>query len=38
VYIDVFCCSDDFNPEECSRRILSVFGASDGTWQVVRRR
>lgn len=38
VYIDVFCCSHDFNPEECSRRILSVFGASDGTWQVVRRR
>lgn len=38
VYIDVFCCSDDFNPEECSRSILNIFGASDGTWQVVRRR
>lgn len=38
VYIDVFCCSQDFDPEECSRTILSIFGASGGTWQVVRRR
>lgn len=38
VYIDVFCCSKDFNPEECSRTILSIFGATEGKWQVVQRR
>jgi S-adenosylmethionine decarboxylase proenzyme len=38
VYIDVFCCSHSFDPEECSRVILNIFGASDGRWQVVQRR
>jgi S-adenosylmethionine decarboxylase len=37
VYIDVFCCSHDFDPEKCSRIISRVFGASGGSWQVVMR-
>jgi len=37
VYIDVFCCSPSFDPEQCSRIILKHFGASNGSWQVVYR-
>lgn len=37
VYIDVFCCSADFDPELCARVILKHFGASHASWQVVSR-
>lgn len=38
VYIDVFCCSASFDPEACGRSIVSIFGASEGRWQVAHRR
>lgn len=34
VYIDVFCCSKDFNPDECARHIEKYFNGR-GEWQVV---
>jgi len=37
VYIDVFCCAPDFDPELCARIILKQFGASHASWQVVLR-
>ena len=37
IYIDVFCCSEDFDPEMCSVIIEEEFAALHGTWEVVRR-
>ncbi len=37
IYIDVFCCSPDFNPEFCSKIIEEEFSALSGSWTVVSR-
>lgn len=37
VYIDVFCCSPNFDPEFCSCVIEEEFAALNGTWEVVKR-
>ena len=37
VYIDVFCCATEFNPEYCADVIEEEFAALKGTWQVVAR-
>jgi S-adenosylmethionine decarboxylase proenzyme len=37
VYIDVFCCSPNFDPEFCARIIEQEFCADDGVWKVVKR-
>jgi S-adenosylmethionine decarboxylase len=36
VYIDVFCCATNFDPDECACVIEREFGGR-GTWQVVTR-
>lgn len=38
VYIDVFCCAEDFDPTRCSEIIQREFRATSSTWQVVQRR
>jgi S-adenosylmethionine decarboxylase len=37
IYIDVFCCSPNFDPEFCASVIEEEFAALRGTWQVVGR-
>ncbi len=37
IYLDVFCCSDNFNPELCSMIIEEEFAALKGSWEVVER-
>jgi S-adenosylmethionine decarboxylase len=37
IYIDVFCCSPNFNPKLCSDIIEKEFSAPRGTWDVVSR-
>jgi S-adenosylmethionine decarboxylase len=37
IYLDVFCCSDRFDPELCSRVIEEEFAALRGSWNVVGR-
>ena len=37
IYIDVFCCSPNFDPESTSLIIEEEFAALKGTWQVVGR-
>jgi S-adenosylmethionine decarboxylase len=37
IYIDVFCCCPNFDPELTSRIILQEFSASHGSWNVVER-
>jgi S-adenosylmethionine decarboxylase proenzyme len=37
VYVDVFCCSKDFNPEMTSFIIEEEFAALKGTWNVIKR-
>jgi S-adenosylmethionine decarboxylase len=37
VYVDVFCCSPNFNPEMTSFIIEEEFAALKGTWHVVAR-
>jgi S-adenosylmethionine decarboxylase len=37
VYIDVFCCSPNFDPELCSWIIEEEFAALRGKWEVTRR-
>ena len=37
IYIDVFCCSPNFDPELCSKIIEEEFVALRGTWEVVAR-
>jgi S-adenosylmethionine decarboxylase proenzyme len=38
VYLDIFCCSETFDPEKAGRIILRVFQATGAEWQVVLRR
>lgn len=35
LYLDIFCCSETFDPEHAGRVILRVFNASNAEWQVV---
>jgi len=35
LYLDIFCCSETFDPPEVGRSILRLFGATDAEWQVV---
>ena len=35
VYLDIFCCSDAFDPEKAGRVILRVLEATSADWQVV---
>lgn len=37
VYIDVFCCAKDFDPDACSVVIEREFGSTSGTWQIIQR-
>ena len=37
VYIDVFCCSAEFNPEFCSKIIEKEFSALTSSWKVISR-
>lgn len=37
VYIDVFCCSPNFDPGFCATVIEEEFSAYDSVWQVVKR-
>jgi len=36
VYLDVFCCADDFDPKNCAEIIERIFGGKL-SWQVVLR-
>lgn len=38
LYLDIFCCSETFDPEKAGRIILRVFDASAAEWQVVLRK
>jgi S-adenosylmethionine decarboxylase proenzyme len=38
VFIDVFCCSETFDPDGCMRSIERAFGARHGAWEIVERR
>lgn len=37
LYLDIFCCSDHFDPEKAGQIILSEFNGTDAEWQVVNR-
>lgn len=37
IYLDVFCCSEDFDPEFCIVTIEEEFSAFKGTWKIVNR-
>jgi hypothetical protein len=37
VYIDVFCCSPEFDPEYTAVLIEEEFAALKGTWKVMTR-
>jgi S-adenosylmethionine decarboxylase len=37
IFIDVFCCSENFDPKFCARAIQEEFSAIDGHWRVVDR-
>lgn len=37
IYIDVFCCSPDFDPEFTLKIIEKEFAAGSGHWEVVER-
>jgi S-adenosylmethionine decarboxylase len=37
VYLDVFCCSHDFDPEFCAATIEQEFRATSGHWKVLTR-
>jgi S-adenosylmethionine decarboxylase proenzyme len=37
VYIDVFCCSENFDASFCSKTIEEEFVALSGVWEVVNR-
>ena len=37
IYIDVFCCSPNFNPEMTSFVIEDEFAALKGEWKVISR-
>lgn len=37
VYLDVFCCSEDFDPELCIVTIEEEFAAYKGDWKILDR-
>jgi S-adenosylmethionine decarboxylase len=37
VYIDVFCCNPNFDPEFCTTTIEQEFAALTGSWQIIPR-
>lgn len=37
IYLDVFCCSPNFDPEMCAATIETEFAALSGTWRTIRR-
>jgi S-adenosylmethionine decarboxylase proenzyme len=37
VYIDVFCCNPNFDPEFCIVTIEKEFSSSEGTWKIIPR-
>ena len=37
IYIDVFCCASNFDPESCSRIIENEFSALKGEWKTIYR-
>ena len=37
IYLDIFCCSEHFDPEEAGHIILAEFNGKDAEWQVVTR-
>jgi S-adenosylmethionine decarboxylase len=37
IYLDVFCCSSNFDPKLCSKIIEHEFSALGGSWQVISR-
>jgi S-adenosylmethionine decarboxylase len=37
IYLDVFCCSDNFNPELTAHVIEEEFAALGGQWQTISR-
>ena len=37
VYLDVFCCSQEFNPELCALIIEEEFAAMKGHWETISR-
>ena len=37
IYIDVFCCAKNFDPEFCGRVIEEEFSAHKATWQTIYR-
>lgn len=37
VYLDIFCCSNDFSPEKAADVIAEVFGADLFMWEKVKR-
>ena len=38
VYVDIFCCSADFDPEHAGRVILNTFNGTHAAWQVIHRK
>lgn len=37
MYLDIFCCSETFDPERTGHVILRVFEADEASWQVIDR-
>ena len=37
LYLDIFCCSETFDPEVAGRIIIRLFGADSAEWQVIDR-
>lgn len=37
IYIDVFCCSQDFDPEMCKKMIEIEFSSNEASWDIVTR-
>ncbi len=37
VFVDVFCCSETFDPKACAASVERAFGAKLGTWNTVMR-
>lgn len=37
LYLDIFCCSETFDPERTGHVILRVFDAQEAQWQVINR-
>jgi S-adenosylmethionine/arginine decarboxylase-like enzyme len=37
IYIDVFCCATNFDPEFCAVIIEQEFSAQKGVWKIISR-